>query len=465
MHSGDQQTSLWEQSDLLDLVAAAASPTQPGVAAAAPRAEADGKEPGQPEGRSAAARREAVMEPEGVEQAAVAEAALPRAVVDADLGRPLVGGEPAASDQGPGFRQGGSHASEAEELPAAALSPHPPAAAAASPFEAVSPYGPPGEPRHPDARAAVAGDSQGHGVASADPPAASPATSEQEACSPPPGPVAMAAASCEAAPAAVARQEQAGGEERCPLPACPERLLILDTETTALSPQQGQCIEVGAVLFDVASRSVLMQVSFLLPCDHNPAQSVNGIPAAVSRLEQPWRSGLACFEAMLAAADAVLAHNAAFDRQWFGCGELPPLDKPWICSMEDIRWPADRQLRPTPSVRDLALAHGVPVWAAHRALTDCIYLVQVFQRCDELDRLLQTALEPRRLVRARLSYDQRQLAKDAGFRWNDPVPKAWSRRLSEREIAALPFAVDPLEADEPAEARQSQREQRWRRTA
>ena len=248
------------------------------------------------------------------------------------------------------------------------------------------------------------------------------------------------------------------------LPDCPGRLLILDTETTALSPQQGQCIEVGAVLFDVTSRSVLMQVSFLLPCDRNPAQAINGIPAAVSRLEQPWRSGLACFEAMVADADAVLAHNAAFDRQWFGNGELPALGKPWICSMEDIRWPAERQLRPTPSVRDLALAYGVPVWAAHRALTDCIYLVQVFQRCDELETLLQAALEPRRLVRARLSYDERQLAKDAGFRWNEPVPKAWSRRLSEREIAALPFPVDPVEAEEPGRPR-GELPPLWRRSA
>jgi DNA polymerase-3 subunit epsilon len=222
---------------------------------------------------------------------------------------------------------------------------------------------------------------------------------------------------------------------------------------------------VGAVLFDVPSRSVLMQVSFLLPCDHNPAQAINGIPAAVSRLSQPWRSGLTCFEAMVADADALLAHNASFDRQWFGTGELPALGKPWICSMEDIRWPADRQLRPTPSVRDLALAYGVPVWAAHRALTDCIYLVQVFQRCQDLEALLQAALEPRRLVRARLSYDERNLAKEAGFRWNEPVPKAWSRRLSEREIAALPFAVDPVEAEEPGRQQDDGSQRLWRRSA
>ena len=83
--------------------------------------------------------------------------------------------------------------------------------------------------------------------------------------------------------------------------------------------------------------------------------------------------------------------------------------------MEDIRWPEDHQLRPRPSVRDLALAYGIPVWAAHRALTDCIYIADVFQRCDDLETLLKHGLEPRQLMRAHVSYSDRQLAKQAGL--------------------------------------------------
>lgn len=225
----------------------------------------------------------------------------------------------------------------------------------------------------------------------------------------------------------------------------PRRLLILDTETTGLDPGRHQCIEVGGILFDVSSRSVLAQLSFLLPCERNPAEAVNGIEAAVTRLDQPVEASLSLFEQLVASADAVVAHNAAFDRQWFGSGGLPPIERPWICSMEDIRWPEDRRLRPTPSVRDLALAYGVPVWAAHRALTDCIYLAQVFERCPDLEGLLQQALEPRLLYRAVVAYSERHLAKAAGFRWNRPVPGAWSRRLSLREVAALGFAVIPVE--------------------
>jgi DNA polymerase-3 subunit epsilon len=232
------------------------------------------------------------------------------------------------------------------------------------------------------------------------------------------------------------------------LPSSPERLLILDTETTALTPAEGQCIEVGGVLFHVPSRSVLSQISFLLPATSNDAEPVNGIAAAVTRLPQPWQASLTCFEAMAGNADALLAHNAAFDRQWFGHGPLPLLGKPWICSMEDIRWPAERRLRATPSVTDLALAYGVPVWAAHRALTDCTYLAQVLERCSDLEALLQAALEPKRLYRACLSYAERHRAKAAGFRWNQPVSNAWSRRLSEREAEALPFRVQPVEPDD-----------------
>ena len=234
------------------------------------------------------------------------------------------------------------------------------------------------------------------------------------------------------------------------LRSAPINLLILDTETTGLEPVSAQCIEVGAVLFHVPTRSVLSQVSFLLPAAANPAQHVNGIAAEVTRLSQPWQAGLQHFLALLAGADAVLAHNAAFDAKWFGLGPLPPIDKSWICSMDDIEWPPERHLRPAPSVRDLALAYGVPVWAAHRALTDCTYLVQVLERCADLEDLLAAAMEPKLLYRANLPYAERHKAKQAGFRWNEPVRGAWSRRLSERQAQALAFEVQRVEADSQA---------------
>ena len=225
----------------------------------------------------------------------------------------------------------------------------------------------------------------------------------------------------------------------------PNTLLIIDTETSGLDPEQDQCLEVGSILFSVAERAVLAQQSFLLPVSSNAAEPINRIPASVTRLHQPWEQALSYFSSLIEAADVLVAHHAAFDRQWFGRGSLPDVQCRWLCTMEDIRWPAERQLRSRPSVRDLALAYGIPVWSAHRALTDCIYLAEVFRRCDDLESLLIRGLEPRQLMRAQVSYDDRQLAKDAGFRWNDPVKGAWTRRLSEREASELAFSVVAVE--------------------
>lgn len=229
-------------------------------------------------------------------------------------------------------------------------------------------------------------------------------------------------------------------------PLVPQRLLILDTETSGLDPERHQCLEVGAILFSVPQRAVLAQLSFLIPAASNAAEALNGIAPAATQEPQPWQQSLALLEALASQAQLLVAHNAAFDRAWFGRGALPELPLPWLCSMEDISWPAQRQLRPRPSVRDLALAYGVPVWAAHRALTDCIYLAQVFERCTDLETLLREGREPRQLYRAQVSFEERYLARDAGFSWNNPVQGAWTRRLSERQLQALalPFATSPV---------------------
>ncbi len=221
----------------------------------------------------------------------------------------------------------------------------------------------------------------------------------------------------------------------------PLNILIVDTETTGLDNENDDCLEVGSILFNVKSRSVLAQQSFLLPVESNNAEKINNIPAEITRLPQPLFEAIKYFESLVQVSDAIVAHNAEFDMKWFGLNKLPQIEKQWICSMDDITWPADRQLKTRPSVRDLALAYGVPVWNAHRALTDCIYLAEVFKRCSELEKLLTRALEPKVLIRADISYDKRHLAKNAGFRWNDSIKGAWSRKMSRRDMEKLEFAV------------------------
>ena len=223
-----------------------------------------------------------------------------------------------------------------------------------------------------------------------------------------------------------------------------KHVLIVDTETTGLSPADGAvCVEVGAILFNVEHRAVVNQLSFVLPCLFNEAEHINHIPPAITTLG--CGGAIALLEEMLAASDAVIAHNAEFDRQWFGIGSLPPVEVPWVCTMSDVSWPKELRLKSRTGLAALALAHGVPVWAAHRALTDCVYLAQVFERCDDLAGLLEDALKPKFTYQAMVGFDDRQLAKDAGFSWNTGNRKCWTKKMSESELAGLPFAVQRLD--------------------
>lgn len=221
------------------------------------------------------------------------------------------------------------------------------------------------------------------------------------------------------------------------------KVLIIDTETTGLKPEDGaKLIEVGAILFDVELREVIAQLSFLMPTEENAAEHINGIsPELTTRGEALQSSMYMAFADLVHEADYAVAHNAAFDSQWLRwIRPEPPLGLKWICTMDDVRWPKNTK-RGRPSVMSLALDYGVPVWSAHRALTDCIYLAEVMKREPELRRILVEALEPKKVFKAELPYERRQECKDAGFVWNQIVPKAWAKKLRATEAEALPFPV------------------------
>jgi len=218
--------------------------------------------------------------------------------------------------------------------------------------------------------------------------------------------------------------------------------LILDTETTGLTVETAKLIEIGAVLFDIEHRAPIAQLSTLLPCASNPVEHINRISSGLTNATPlaVRKSAADLLRQMAESADVYLAHNVAFDRQWLGA--LP--DRPWICTMDDCRWPRAPRGKARLSVTALALAYEVPVWAAHRAMTDCIYLAQVMEREPALSDVLEQAQQPRTWWVASLSYEKRQLAKDAGFVWDQQVPKAWARKMTIGEAQALPFEVRPV---------------------
>jgi DNA polymerase III subunit epsilon len=222
-------------------------------------------------------------------------------------------------------------------------------------------------------------------------------------------------------------------------------LLIIDTETTGLNPVCDRVIELGAILYSVEHQTVLHQLSTLLAAPDNAAERINRIPAAVLPTIAPtlMHQSLLIFQAMADEASYAVAHNAAFDRKWFNDQHLPALQRqgeplPWLCTMEDFTFPL--QNRAGDSLINLVLAHGIGVGAAHRALTDCQLIAALFDRMTDLPGLVAWASQPKVIFQAVIEYDDRQLAKAAGFKWN-AESRTWLRRMAEAETLQLPFAV------------------------
>lgn len=230
-------------------------------------------------------------------------------------------------------------------------------------------------------------------------------------------------------------------------------VLIIDTETNGIDIEKNQVIEVGAILYSVRYQTILQQISFLLPEMSNNMHKINNIPlnALIETshdLSLFWR----ILHNMSELSNYVIVHNVEFHKKWF-CddGRLPTLigfnDEPlrWLCTQEDFVFP--RQYKSRMSLVDLAIAHGIGVSTAHRALDDCRLIAELFNRGDDLQGLFEQALLPRLDCIAQVSYDDRELAKQAGFRWK-AATKTWERRAKQSEIDSFPFLVHVVTDDE-----------------
>jgi DNA polymerase-3 subunit epsilon len=212
---------------------------------------------------------------------------------------------------------------------------------------------------------------------------------------------------------------------------------IIDLETTNLDHQKDEVAEIGTILYSVKYQTVLQQYSTVIPVKENPQESINKISVEASQSLLKYDGELGRSDifvpvfGMVQKSEYLIAHNANFDKQW---RLVSHFDKPWLCTYEDFIWP----LNSKPSnLITTALNHGIGVTKAHRALPDCQLIAELFDRADNLQGLFERAIaranEPRYLVIAQVSFDQKDLAKSAGFYWQ-PDGKLWAKELRESDL-------------------------------
>ena len=204
-------------------------------------------------------------------------------------------------------------------------------------------------------------------------------------------------------------------------------LLIVDVETTGLDPAVDVIVEAAYVNYSVEHREIVAMRSEVFAGTQTGCEEIHGISAELRAdlsavPEMSYQNVVSDISEVL--EDAILvAHQASFESSF-----LSWIRRPWVCSRHHIEWP--KRVKPGCSLVELAVAHRVPVVSAHRALDDCRLLADIFRTYepDDLAGMIRVAQEPRAVYEALVSFNSKDLAKDAGFGWQ-PDQKAWTREL------------------------------------
>jgi len=222
-------------------------------------------------------------------------------------------------------------------------------------------------------------------------------------------------------------------------------VLIVDTETTGLNPDKGaECIEIGAILYNAPNRAILAQVSTVLPVKVIGQEETHGIRFDTANLvpNSTKKRVLDTILSMSLNANYAIAHNATFDKQF--ASEY--FDKPWLCTYEDFNFAPHKKS----NLVSLALAHGIAVKSAHRALTDCGLIAEIFSKRDDLESLIEAAIvrstSPKVWVRALVSYDDKDKAKAARFEWKGES-KDWRKQMKECDLSTLNFEWEIIDGN------------------
>lgn len=224
------------------------------------------------------------------------------------------------------------------------------------------------------------------------------------------------------------------------------RLLGIDIESSGLEPKADRIIELGVVLLDWDTKMPMAMLSELVdPKMENeefklPEEitALTGITeAALEEFGGFEKDVLAKLDAMAATADFYVGHNAnVFDRLFleeaYRRNGMTLAEKPWIDTLTDVRFPETIKTR---NLNYLAADHQTINPFRHRAVFDVLTMFKVMGFYD-LNEIIARAAEPTLYVQAVVSFDEKEKAKELGFRWFAP-DKIWWRSWKSSDYEAV----------------------------
>jgi DNA polymerase-3 subunit epsilon len=218
-------------------------------------------------------------------------------------------------------------------------------------------------------------------------------------------------------------------------------ILGLDFESDHFDPETTKVTELGLVLWDTELKQpVEIYSSLVKEVGREPLSKkiveITGITD--SMIERYGRSPFEVIDSFLkmyAKADFVLAHNGNnFDRplmrnflgRYLSEGEKKLLSpKEWIDSLTDVDYP---EICSHKNMTYLQGFYKVVNPFAHRAVTDVLTMLTIFDKNFDWQEMIDISRSPTMRFTAQVDYHNRDVAKDAGFKW-DSVKRIWFKDM------------------------------------
>lgn len=218
----------------------------------------------------------------------------------------------------------------------------------------------------------------------------------------------------------------------------------IDVETTGLDHEKDKIIEVAAVLWDWDDAKPLKIISEIIDPLPDLEHSIEidpfitkltGISESDTKLYgEPLTQVLDKVTDLYFQSGIYVAHNAQFDRNFLVPHSSVFESAKWIDTKIDL--PIDEEIHTSKKLVHLATTHGFLNPFAHRALFDVLTMLNICSRYD-FEEVKKRSESPTVTVVADVSYQSRNLAKEAGFRWN-AQDRLWIKEMKEIDLEKQP---------------------------
>jgi DNA polymerase-3 subunit epsilon len=212
--------------------------------------------------------------------------------------------------------------------------------------------------------------------------------------------------------------------------------LLIDLETTGIDEKVDRIIELGICLWDWETGKMLNSYDTLIthPSGNEVPPEITdltGITSAdLGRFGVLMSDALDIFDEWVGQADILVAHNKTFEQKFLKALDIDLPDEMWIDSMTDLPYPKSKS---SGSLNDICMNHGIFNLRPHRAIFDVYAMGALISKYDAQEAL-RIAKTPEFILVANVSFDQKDLAKNAGYRWDRVVPKTWSKKVKETHV-------------------------------